>query len=283
VHISHLKGSTDQEVQQVLEFIDKEARQQVDFSFESYPYQRGSTMVNYLLPYEVWTDGPLGVINRLDRPEVRAHFREALVAFGVPLSQIHIAWTAAPRCEGLHGMSLEEFVRLRNKPVEEALIDLLIDSNLATLLVAGSPQDQLVEPLIKHDLAIHGSDGIYFAGGHVHPRVYGSTGRWLGPLVRDRKVFSLEESVHKLSGKSAARFGLPNRGVIRQGAFADLVVFDAATVTDNATYEQPTKLCSGIEQVAVNGELVISDRQPVDLKRDGKLCGRYLKHDSKSK
>ncbi len=282
VHISHLKGSSEAEVQQVLEFIDKEARQQVDFSFESYPYQRGSTMVNFLLPYEVWADGPLGVVNRLDRPEVRAHFREALVAFAVPLSQIHIAWTAAPRCEGLHGMSLEEFVRMRNKPVEEALIDLLIDSNLATLLVAGSPQDQLVEPLLKHDLAVHGSDGIYFAGGHVHPRVYGSTGRWLGPLVRDRKVFSLEEAVHKLSGKSAARFGLAGRGVIREGAFADVVVFDPETVTDNATYEQPTKLCSGIDHVVVNGQFVVSGSQPVDVKSDGKLCGRYLKREEAS-
>ena len=102
VHISHLKGSTEQEVQEVLEFIDREARQQVDFSFESYPYQRGSTMLNYLLPYEVWADGPLGVLSQLDRPEIRARFRAALEALAVPLEQITIAWTAAPGCESLH-------------------------------------------------------------------------------------------------------------------------------------------------------------------------------------
>jgi N-acyl-D-amino-acid deacylase len=277
VHISHLKGSTEQEVQQVLEFIDKEARKQVDFSFESYPYQRGSTMVNFLLPYEVWQDGPLGVINRLDRPDVRAHFREALAVFGTPLSQIHIAWTAAPRCEHLHGMCLDEFVRQSNKPVEDALIDLLIDSNLATLLVAGPSLDHLVEPLIKHDLSMLGSDGIYFSSGRVHPRVYGSAGRWLGPLVRDRKIFSLEEAVHKLSGRSAARFGLPNRGIIREGAFADLVVFDPATITDNATYEQPTKRCTGIDHVVVNGRIAIANSKPTDLSTEGPLSGRYLR------
>jgi N-acyl-D-aspartate/D-glutamate deacylase len=279
VHISHLKGTSEQEVQQVLEFIDKEARKQVDFSFESYPYQRGSTMVNFLLPYEVWEDGPLGVVNRLDRPDVRAHFREAMAAFGTPLSQIHIAWTAAPRCEHLHGMRLDEFVRQTNKPVEDALIDLLIDSNLATLLVAGSPQDHLVEPLIKHDLAMLGSDGIYFAGGHVHPRVYGSAGRWLGPLVRDRKVFSLEEAVHKLSGRSAARFGLADRGVVREGAFADLTVFDPNTISDNATYEQPTKPCSGIDHVVVNGQIAVQNGKPIDLPTEGRLSGRYLRQD----
>lgn len=276
VHISHLKGSSGQEVQEVLQFIDREARQQVDFSFESYPYQRGSTMVNFLLPYEVWSDGPLGVLSKLDRPETRARFREALAAFGVPLSEIHIAWTAAPGCEGLHGMCVDEFVRQRNKPVEEALIDLLIDSNLATLLVAGSPLDHLVEPLIQHDLAMHGSDGIWHPGGHVHPRVYGSAGRWLGPYVRDRKLFSLEEAVHKLSGKSAARFGLADRGIIREGAFADVVVFDPATIADRATYEQPQQACVGVEHVVINGRLAIQNgKATTDAAQP--LTGRYLK------
>jgi N-acyl-D-amino-acid deacylase len=273
VHISHLKGSTEQEVQEVLEFIDREARQQVDFSFEVYPYQRGSTMVNYLLPYEVWTDGPLGVMAKLDRPEIRARFREGLVAFGVPLSQIHIAWTAMPGGEALHGMRIDEFVRQKNKPAEEALIDLLIDSNLATLLVAGAPNDQLVEPLIQHDLAMLGSDGIWHPNGHVHPRVYGSAGRWLGSLVRDRKLHSLETAVHKLSGKSTVRFGLADRGVIRQGAFADLVVFDPATIGDRATYEEPQQACSGVQHVIVNGQVIVADAKPLT---SAPACGRYL-------
>lgn len=277
VHISHLKGSSEQEVQEVLTFIDKEARQQVDFSFECYPYQRGSTMLNYLLPYEVWVDGPLGVLGHLDRPEIRSRFRAALAAFGVPLSQMNIAWTAAPGCESLLGMPLDEFVRQRGKEPHEALLDLLIESNLATLLVAGSPQDQLVEPLIQHDLAIQGSDGIYQPGGHVHPRVYGAAARWLGPYVRDRKLFSLSEAVHKLSGKSAARFGLQDRGVIRQSAFADLVVFDPARIGDPATYQNPRQTAVGVEHVAVNGQLVVSNAKPVE-QPSATTSGRYLRH-----
>ena len=281
VHISHLKGSSEQEVQEVLKFIDKEARQQVDFSFEVYPYQRGSTMLNYLLPYEVWADGPLGVLGHLDLPEIRSRFREALVCFGVPLSQIHIAWTAAPGGDAWHGMPLEEFVRQRGKEAHEALIDLLIESNLSTLLVAGPPTDRLVEPLIQHDLAILGSDGIYQPGGHVHPRVYGSAARWLGPFVRDRKLFFLESAVHKLTGQSAARYGLADRGVIRAGAFADVVVFDSAIIGDPATYESPRQTAIGIEHVAVNGRLVVSNGRPVE-QPSATTCGRYLRHQPRS-
>jgi N-acyl-D-amino-acid deacylase len=274
VHISHLKGSSEQEVQEVLQFIDREARQQVDFSFECYPYQRGSTMVNYLLPYEVWTEGPLGVLEMLQRPEIRARFREALVAFGVPLSQITIAWTAAPGCESLLGMTLEQFVKERGKEPHEALIDLLIDSYLSTLLIAGWSQDELVLPLIKHDLAVLGSDGIYQPGGHVHPRVYGSAARWLGGLVRERKLFSLEEAVHKASGKSAARFGLARPGVLEEGAFADVMVFDPDAISDKATYDDPRQSAVGVDWVAVNGRLVVG--RDVRVQGEG-LPGRYLR------
>jgi N-acyl-D-amino-acid deacylase len=273
VHISHLKGSTEQEVQDVLALLDR-ARRDVDLSFDVYPYQRGSTMLNYLLPYEVWQDGPLGVLGHLDRPEVRARFRAGLDALAVPLEQITIAWTASVHpeekaregeigregeapAEPLLGMTLARFVEQRNKPVEDALIDLLIDSNLATLMVVGPyDKDHLVEPLVAHDLAVLGSDGIYFPGGHVHPRVFGSAGRWLGPLVRDRRVQSLEAAVYKASGKSAARYGLAGRGVVREGAFADLIVFDERTIADQATYDQPRRACIGVEAILVNGRQI---------------------------
>jgi N-acyl-D-amino-acid deacylase len=281
VHISHLKGSTEQEVQEVLALLDA-ARRDVDLSFDVYPYQRGSTMLNFLLPYEVWADGPLGVLAHLNRPTIRARFRAGLDALAVPLDQITIAWTGAHYREGeapgepLLGTTLAEFVARRGKSVEEALIDLLIDSNLATLMVVGPfEKDYLVEPLIAHDLSILGSDGIYFPGGHVHPRVFGSAGRWIGPLVRDRKVHSLEQAIHKASGKSAARFGLADRGVIRQGAFADLVVFDSATVADRATYARPQQECVGIEAVFVNGQPIIISGRPAAPTADS-LPGRRL-------
>lgn len=276
LHISHLKGGSEAEVQEVLNYIDREARHEVDLSFEVYPYQRGSTMLSFLLPYEVWADGPLGVLNKLSSAEIRSRFRAGLDAHGVPLDQITIAWTNARDNAELIGMSLPEFMQRRGKPIEEALIDLLIDSNLATLMVVGPfGYDQLVEPLIQHDLAILGSDGIYFPGGCVHPRVFGSAGRWIGPLVRDRKLFSLEEAIHKASGKAAERFCLPNRGALREGAAADIIVFDPETVADRATYADPQQQCEGLNWVIVNGQVVMNDGEPVSSK--SLLPGTFLK------
>jgi N-acyl-D-amino-acid deacylase len=242
-------------------------------------------MLNFLLPYEVWSEGPLGVAAHLSRPEIRQRFRAGLDALAVPLEEITIAWTAenrpTPRGEtsrpmvgALHGMTVADFVAERGKPVEEALIDLLIDSNLATLMVVGPfEKDHLVEPLIQHDLAILGSDGIYFPGGHVHPRVYGSAGRWLGPLVRDRRVHTLEQAVHKASGKSAERFGLASRGIVREGALADVIVFDPQTVADRATYADPRQESIGFAHVIVNGCPINEQPWP-----GGQLPGRWLKY-----
>jgi N-acyl-D-aspartate/D-glutamate deacylase len=131
-----------------------------------------------------------------------------------------------------------------------------------------------VFPQNKHDLAILGSDGIYQPGGHVHPRVYGSAARWLGSLVRDRQLFSLEEAVHKASGKSAARFGLAGRGVIQEGAFADVIIFDADRIADKATYDNPRQDAVGIDHVVVNGQFVVGDQAP---EKPTSLPGRYLR------
>src|SRR5690606_18587476 len=131
-------------------------------------------------------------------------------------------------------------------------------------------------PFLKHDLYMMGSDGIYAEDACVHPRMYGSVGRLLGPLVRDEKLFSLEEAVWKLSGHAARRFGLTDRGEIAENRYADLVVFDPETVTDRATYTEPRQYTVGIDHVFVNGEWILRDAQPVASSND-LLPGRALR------
>jgi N-acyl-D-amino-acid deacylase len=277
VHFSHLKGVSAPQVEELLEYVDREARHEVDLSFDVYPYLPGSTMLNYLLPYEAWEDGPMAVLGKLADPEIRTRFRYGLEANRLDLEHIQIAWVGSKANTQHQGKILTDYIEEMGVPAEEALANLLIEENLAVLLVFNEGDDKLVHPMLQHDLYMMGTDGIYGEGGAIHPRQYGSVGRLLGPCLRDDKLFSLEEAVYKLSGYPAARFGLQDRGRVKAGQFADLVVFDADTVVDRATFENPHQTCLGIEHVLVNGVPIIQDAAPVDLPAEP-LPGRYLKY-----
>jgi len=262
VHISHMKATTPPDIEALLEYVDTVARNEVDFSFDVYPYLPGSTMLTYLLPFQVWVDGPLGVAAKLTEPDVRRDFARELASS--KLENMHIAWLPGRENARHIGKTLDVYVAEVGKPPEDALCDLLIEENLAVLLVFHHGDDVLVRPFLAHDCYMMGSDGIYFPDSAVHPRLYGSAPRLLGPCVRDHQLFSLEDAVRKLSGYPSERFGLTERGVVREGYFADLVVFDSETVTDRATYEDPHQFAAGIDHVLVNGAAVVRDGVPVE-------------------
>lgn len=264
VHISHLKGHDLAEGEQILDYVDKEARHEVDFSFDVYPYQPGSTMLNFLLPNEVWVDGPLAVLPKLRDPAIRARFAAGLAAYDLELDKIHIAWTHSKENACHQGKLLSDYVAETKLPPEDALCNLLIEERLAVLLVFNQGDDQLVHPFLAHDLYLMGTDGIYFEEGIIHPRMYGSAARLLGSCVRDFKLFSLEEAVYKLSGGPAKRFGLTDRGTIRPGAFADLVVFDPDAIQDRASYTSPHQFSVGIDHVIVNGVPIVKNGTPAE-------------------
>ena len=264
VHISHLKGNTPQQIDELLSYIDKTACNEVSFSFDVYPYLPGSTMLNFLLPYDVWEDGPLAVLPKLRHRRVRREFARGLVASKTDLENVHIAWL--PSRDNAHhiGKLLSEYVAEVGKAPEDALCDLLIEENLAVLLVFHHGDDALINDFLAHDNYLMGTDGIYFPDGRVHPRMYGSAPRVLGPCVRNSKLFSLEEAVAKLSDRPARRFGCARRGQVREDWFADLVVFDESTIADTATYADPHQLPIGIEHVIVNGTSIITDGVAVE-------------------
>ncbi len=261
LHVSHLKGFSAADTEQLIAYIDEVAVHEVDFSFDVYPYLPGSTMLSAHVPYEAWTDGPLGVVSRLRDPAVRRRFAEHVDTLN--LEQLHIAWVGTRDNASHIGQSLAEFVEKRELPAAEAMLDLLIEEHLSVTFVNRLGDDRIAEPMLAHPKCLFGSDGIYFPDGVVHPRIYGSAPRMLGPMVRDRKLFSLEEAVQKLSAAPAERFGLVHRGVLKEDAFADLVVFDERQVTDCATFEEPHQFSRGIAHVVVNGQMVIDNGQPV--------------------
>jgi N-acyl-D-amino-acid deacylase len=264
VHISHFKGVDAAAVDEILEYVDKEARHEVDFSFDAYPYQPGSTMLTYLVPYDTWADGPLAAGAKLLDPVIASQFRAGLQLQRLPLDRIQIAWVAGKENSVHQGTLLSDYIEQTGLTDAEALTNLLLEERMAVLLVFLEGDDRLVHPFLQHDLYMMGTDGIYQPDGPIHPRQYGSAGRLLGPLVRDDKLFSLEQAVCKLSGNAAARFGLTNRGVLQENAAADVVVFDPETVTDRATLSDPHQHTVGIETVIVNGTVIIRNATPVE-------------------
>ncbi|TXT30035.1 MAG: N-acyl-D-amino-acid deacylase [Planctomycetota bacterium] len=302
LHVSHLKAQTPQAADEVLTYLDREASREVDLSFDVYPYQSGSTMLSYLLPYEVWESGPIAAVERLRDPQVRERFNRGLTEHRVEIDKIHIAWVASKENSRHQGKLLSDYVDSRRSSPGDALADLLIEERLAVLLVVNEGDDPLVTPFLQHPKQMVGTDGIlcgaaaipFSSGpkpessdnppealrleGRPHPRVFGSASRVLGPLVREVKLFSLEEAVHKLSGYAASRFGLKQRGELKPGNFADLVLFDPDTISDQATYEEPLRPTVGMHAVLVNGTPIIEAGQPVPSERLPRtLPGRHLR------
>ena len=261
VHISHLKAASEADTEAILTFVDQVAVNEVDFSFDVYPYLPGSTMLNYLLPYEIWRDGPLAALPKLQDPAMRALVARSLQAYASNLDAIRIAWLPGKENSNYLGKTLAEYVDAVGKAPEDALCDLLMEENMAVLLVFFPGDDRFVEPFLAHDKYMMGTDGVYHEDSIIHPRQYGSAARLLGSCVR-KGLFSLEDAVWKLSGAPAARFGLKDRGSLEEGSFADLVVFDHEAVQDHATFSEPHQLSSGIGDVLVNGVPIIRDGAP---------------------
>ena len=263
LHISHLKPVAPGQAEPLLDLINRVVDSQRGFSYDLYPYLPGSTMLASLLPYEVWQDGPLAAIKKLADPTLRRRTGVLLEAHRTALEQVRIAWVEGAAGEMAAGHTVASFVASTGKSVGDAFCDLMVDCNLAALGVFDIGDDRLAHPFLRHPAQMVGSDGILAPAGRVHPRAYGTAPRMLGPLVRDHELFSLETAVHKMTGFPARVFGLADRGAIRKGAHADLVIFDAATVADRATYEHPDRPPVGIEHVLVNGTSVVTGGAPV--------------------
>jgi N-acyl-D-amino-acid deacylase len=154
----------------------------------------------------------------------------------------------------------------------DAICDLLLSENLGVAQVTSGPWSETLPHFVRHPVGMVGTDST-FLGDKPSPRTYGSFPRILGQFVRDEQLLSLEEAVRKMTGAPAARLGLTDRGLLRDGFAADLVVFDPLRVRSNATYEDPRQFPDGIAYVAVNGELVVDGAA-----HTGAIPGRALRH-----
>ncbi len=255
LQISHLQaaGRANWQLQQpTLKEIEAAHARGVDVEFDIYPYQCGSTVLTQCLPQ--WTlDGGNGVLlNRLRDPESRKTIWKEMKDKARYWNDVTISSVDTSANERLVGKTVAEIAELRGVDPENCAMDLLVEENAAVNIVSFNQSEENLRQLITHRLCSVITDGFYVKG-KAHPRLYGTYPELLGKLVRERNWLSLSEAVHKSTGKPAARLNLADRGILRAGNVADLVIFDPDEISSPATYDDPNQAPRGIRYVIKNG------------------------------
>ncbi|WP_372514386.1 N-acyl-D-amino-acid deacylase family protein [Streptomyces fragilis] len=250
-----------------------------DLTLDTYPYTPGATTLAALLPGWASEGGPAATLERLRDDAAAERIRHDLEVsgsdgcHGVPVEwdTVEISGVVDPALTGRVGRTVAELAAgSGSSPWEEARRLLLAD-RLGTSVLQHVGHEENVRALMLHRAHTGGSDGILH-GTKPHPRAYGTFPRYLGTYVRELGVLTLEECVAHLTGRPAARLGLPDRGLVREGHRADLVLFDPATVAEGATFAAPRTPPAGIPYVLVDGRLAIDDGRRTDV-----LAGRSVR------
>jgi N-acyl-D-amino-acid deacylase len=224
----------------------------VDVEFDIYPYQCGSTVLTQKLPQWTLDGGNAALLKRLSDSVQRQTIWEEMKAAPRDWSDTTISSVATTKNEPLVGKTVTEIAVLRGIDEENCAMNLLIEEDAAVNIISFNQSEENLRQLITHPLCSVITDGFYVKG-KAHPRLYGTYPELLGKLVRERGWLPLSEAVHKSTGKPAARLNLANRGVLRAGNAADLVIFDPEQIGSPATYDVPNVDPHGIVQVIKNG------------------------------
>ena len=272
------------EAAQLLEIIERARRDGVDVTYDAYPYTAAGCPFSELMPEWVQDGGTEAMIRRLSDPATRRQvLTEADTTWGSGIpsrwEKVVIAWGGPHGDPSWTGRSVAELGERAGSSPEEMMISIVVQSRDVGLMVVHNRLDQDVECFVSHPLGMIGSDGVAVAAdglwgqAPVHPRFYGAFPRVLAHYVRERGAMTLEEAIRKMTSLPADRLGLGDRGRLREGKAADLVILDPATVQDRATFEEPHQYPVGITHVMVNGQWVVRDGQQTDA-RPGQIL-RY--------
>ena len=260
VHISHYHSPVAGLGAQMTALVDEARNRGLDVTFDQYPYPAASTILHSLLPYWVHAGGPQALMTRLADRNVRDLMVRAVEPQwgGQTLDNYIFAHIASDKNKEWEGRSLEELAAHRGGRMVDAVSDLLLEEDLQVAFVARTGNLENIREIASHPAQMIGTDAI-LTGGRPNPRTYGTYPYVLAQFVRGEGLFSVEEAIRKMTGAPAQRLGLSDRGVIRDGAKADLVVFDPSGVDTPATFDDPLQFPVGIDYVAVNGSLVIDN------------------------
>ena len=283
VHISHFmtRPTSAGQVKELMTPIDEAKLTGADVTLECYPYAANATIPGYFLRGEFHEGGIDALLQRLRKSENREDLVDSLnTLFPGALSNAAFTRMVSDKNSKLTGFSFSDVASDRNLSIEEMIIEIMLEEQLAcgfraippsSVSVTRQVESDVIELLARDDYML-GSDGIPLLEGEglPHPRAYGAFARVIGPLRRRHKV-PIEELTHRLTALPAQRFGLTDRGVLQEGAFADIVVLDDDKVHDLASFEDPFIGPTGIEYVLVNGTPAVNHGMLT-----GDLAGRAI-------
>ena len=268
LHFSHLKNCGKlnwHKTPQVLAKIDEARENGLEVTFDQYPYPAGSTMLSAILPPWVNDGGVEVMLKRLVAPETRDRIKQEM-ASALPGWDSMSKWAGwdgiivtsveTPDNQDCVGKTIEEIADLRGAtdPADVAL-DLIYEEKNAVGMIDIVINEDDIKLICQHPAGTLGTDGLL--AGKPHPRAFGSYPKVLGEFVREDKILPLEQMIRRFTSQPARIIGLQDRGIIREGLAADIVIFDPDTIIDHATFENPEQFSTGIDKVIVNGQIVI--------------------------
>jgi N-acyl-D-amino-acid deacylase len=254
--------------------IDSARKTGLDISACMYTYTAGATGFDAAMPPAIQEGGLDKWVGRLKDPAIRKKLIHDMntptdawedLYLGAGAQNIICTGFKQDSLKYLTGKRLSDIAKMRHTSPAETIIDLVIQDHSRVEVIYFLMSEDNVKKEIALPYMMFGSDAAsmapegVFLKSSTHPRAYGNFARLLGHYVRDEKVIPLEEALHKLTGMPAALLHLQKRGLLTVGNYADIVVFDPATIRDNATYERPHQLATGVSDVFVNGTRVLKD------------------------
>jgi len=280
VEIYHLKAAGVKnwpKMKTVIAKIDSARAAGQDVTVDQYPYTAGGNNLSSCIPPWAHADGKL--LDRLREPETRAKIKSEMLdensnfeslCLGASPQGVEVVGFAVDSLKKYEGKRLPEIAAAWNKDWADALMDLTLAerNRLGQIIFIASDSNIAIQvklPYMKFgtDAAGYDPDSVKFA---VHPRSYGTYPKILGRYVRDYRWLTLEDAIRKMTGATAARLSIRDRGELKEGWKADVMIFDPTTIIDKATYEQPHQLSVGVRHVLVNGVPVLTDGKPTGAK-----------------
>ncbi|MFT3962765.1 N-acyl-D-amino-acid deacylase family protein [Propionivibrio sp.] len=268
LHISHMKVCGKKNwglIDKMLGMLEDAQKSGIRVSFDQYPYVAGSTMLGVILPPWVHAGGTDKLLERLADPELRKKMIKDIET-GIPgwdnfidfagLDQIFVTSVKTDKNLDAVGKNLVQLGEMRGKDPYNATFDLLYEEENAVGMVDFyGTEEHIIKFLCRPEQNVC-TDGL-MGKGKPHPRVFGAFPRVLGKYVREEKRLSWEEAIRKMTGKPASVMGLPDRGLLKAGYAADIVVIDPEAVVDKGTFVDPNQYPEGIDAVMVNGAFAL--------------------------